>query len=495
MKKLFILFLISGVLLSSCDDNLDTTPSNDITDELPFTTIDGAQTVLTGAYDWFHEGWLSHYTDQYMFFIPDVMGEDVFVSETGNYGRFVPTYQYSLTTSSTYSLDPWSNFYSIIDNANLVIANIETLPQSDERDRIQGEAHALRAFAYHFLVRLYGKPYNYAPNSPGVILREVSSYDGVPRSTVKDAYTLIEADLLKAIGLLEDGSDKSYIDLRAAKAILARVYLDMGTERRDKAIQYAEEAATGITLMDQATYTSETFSDFNSETIWAYPSTSDDNAFYLSIQSFYYYADGGEYDTDGKTIKYKNVIDGYSSLRVSKNLVDLFDNTDVRKKLFPLIDGTTDYLNINGALLTTKFKSKGGNMGQGAINFIRASEMYLIIAEAAADDTDYIKARNALNEVRKARGLGNYPGTDATLVDEIQKERRRELFAEGHRIFDIKRRGLKLTRSINSNTLLQGHWAPMEIAPQGDRFEVPIPQKEIDANKSLTQDDQNPYYK
>ncbi len=493
MKKILIL-LFSVVLFTSCDTNLDTTPSDQISDELPFKSIDGAQTVLTGAYDWFHNGWVSHYTDQYLFFTPDIMGDDVFVSETGNYGRFVTTYQYSLTPSSTYSLDPWSGFYSIIDNVNLIIGNIEALPKSAERDRIQGEAYALRAYSYHYLVRLYAKPYNFDPNSPGVILRTVSSADPMPRSTVKDVYELMEADLLKAIDLLAVNSDKAYIDKKGAQAILARVYLDMGESRRDKAIENAKAAAAGFTLMSKADYASQTFSDKNSETIWAYEAGPDDNAFYLSIPSFYYYADGGSYDAKGN-IEYQNVIDGYSSFRVSKNLVDMIDNNDVRKKLFPLIDGTSDFLNINGALLTTKFRSRGNNMGQGAINYIRASEMYLIIAEAAADKKDYATAKEALNTVRNARGVANYTGSDANLVDEVQLERRRELFGEGHRIFDIKRRGLKLTRSNASGVLLQGQWAKMDIEANSDKFEAPIPQKELDANKALSPADQNPYFK
>lgn len=79
------------------------------------------------------------------------------------------------------------------------------------------------------------------------------------------------------------------------------------------------------------------------------------------------------------------------------------------------------------------------------------------------------------------------------LADEIQQERRRELFAEGHRLFDMKRRGLALTR-----TGVDGHdlWTSQLDLPAGsDRFELPIPQAEIDANGELTNNDQNPAYK
>ena len=495
MKKLFIiLFAAVSFIFTACDDNLDTTPSDQISEDLPFKTLEGAQTVLTGTYNCLSDGVYNHYLYQNIWFIPDVMGDDVFVSESGNYGRFVPTYQYNLTPQSSYSYDPWAAAYKMIDNANLILDNIKTLAESAERNRIEGEASALRAYGYHYLVRLYAKPYNYAPDSPGVVLRTTSSYEPLPRATVKEVYAQMETDLLNAVSLLTVSTDakKLYIDQRAAKALLARVYLDM-PEKRTEAIKYAEEALSGLTLMDKSVYATETFSDYNSETIWAFESSADDNGFYLSIGAFYYYADGGKY-VDGK-LEYKNVVDGYSSFRVTRNLVNLFDDADIRKKNFPLIDGTNEYLyRTGGSLITSKIRHRGYAMGQGAINFLRGSEMDLIIAEAAADGQDYTKARAALNAVRVARGLSEYSGSNTNLADEIQTERRRELFAEGHRIFDIKRRGLPLTRKVDGK-LMTGQWSDVEIPANGDRFECPIPQKEIDANKALSNADQNAYYK
>ena len=58
---------------------------------------------------------------------------------------------------------------------------------------------------------------------------------------------------------------------------------------------------------------------------------------------------------------------------------------------------------------------------------------------------------------------------------------------------NLKRRGLALTR-----TGVDGHdlWTSQLDLPAGsDRFELPIPQAEIDANGELTNNDQNPAYK
>ena len=93
--------------------------------------------------------------------------------------------------------------------------------------------------------------------------------------------------------------------------------------------------------------------------------------------------------------------------------------------------------------------------------------------------------------IQTARGLQEYSGSDDDLKTEIQNERRRELFAEGHRWFDIKRRNLPLDRSNVAED-----WSRVgTIAAGSDKLELPIPQDEIDANGALTEDDQNPQYK
>ena len=209
------------------------------------------------------------------------------------------------------------------------------------------------------------------------------------------------------------------------------------------------------------------------ETLWAFECPTDDNQFYLSLPSFWYLC-GDDYE---------DAVIGYSSLRVSKALINLMEDKDIRKTQFPKDSETNDYISETG-YLTTKIHSRNNEMGQGSFNMLRGSEMYLIIAELAADKQHYDVAKEALNVVRIARGLDKYSGTDAGLADEIQQERRRELFAEGHRLFDMKRRGLALTR-----TGVDGHdlWTSQLDLPAGsDRFELPIPQAEIEHNLPAT---------
>lgn len=493
MKK--ISYIISALALSltlgSCgDDFLNVAPSDQYSDATVFTSVEGAQKVLTGAYDFLTNGHYAHYTNQYIFFMPDIMGDDAMVNSTGNYNRFVPAYQYSMTPSSTYSLDPWIGCYSIIDNCNAILDNIGNLPESGDRDRIEGEALALRTYAYHFLIRAYAKPVKNYGDTPGVILRLTSNTEDVPRSTVKACYDQFVSDIERACTLLagNSSSSKCYLSEQGAHAIAARLYLDLGDYTNG--VKHAKDAVKGLTLMNTSDYKLN-MCENNSETIWSFTCTSTDKQSFLSLPAFWWICD------DNKTY-FKS---GYSSLGVTKEFIDIFDDADVRKTLFVKVNG--DYFKRNGSYVTSKICSRrngdsDGTPGSGTVNFaegefnmIRGSEMYLIIAELAADNNHESEALEALNTVKTARGLQAYQGTGDALKTEIQNERRRELFAEGHRFFDIKRRGVALDR-----TNLVEDWSRVgKIEANSDKLEWPIPQDEIDANGALSENDQNPQYK
>ena len=76
------------------------------------------------------------------------------------------------------------------------------------------------------------------------------------------------------------------------------------------------------------------------------------------------------------------------------------EDKDIRKTQFPKDSETNDYISETG-YLTTKIHSRNNEMGQGSFNMLRGSEMYLIIAELAADKQHYDVAKEALNIVER----------------------------------------------------------------------------------------------
>ncbi len=70
--------------------------------------------------------------------------------------------------------------------------------------------------------------------------------------------------------------------------------------------------------------------------------------------------------------------------------------------------------------------------------------------------------------------------SEASALDQlIERERIKELFLEGHRMYDITRRHETLTRDSGCGSTL------LELSYPDDRFILPIPLVELDANKNM----------
>ena len=160
-------------------------------------------------------------------------------------------------------------------------------------------------------------------------------------------------------------------------------------------------------------------------------------------------------DGDNALVTYYSIPDyggRDGDIEIEQKHLDLYESDDARGLLF--YDG-------NGATRTSKWRDQYKN-----IPIIRLAEMYLIRAECTARlggnaDADY-------NEVHTRAGL---PAKTGVTLDDILLERRIELAFEGQRIHDVKR----LRNSVNG---LQ--W-------NDDKLVFPIPQRELEANKNLSQ--------
>jgi hypothetical protein len=120
----------------------------------------------------------------------------------------------------------------------------------------------------------------------------------------------------------------------------------------------------------------------------------------------------------------------------------------------------------------------------------RTGEMYLIRAEAKAENNDLVGAAADLNALRAARITGYttqvFASKDA-VITAIIEERFKELAFEGHRFWDLRRRNLPVERLLSDAPT-----SAAQILPAGNfRFLLPIPNAEIQANPLIKQ---NPGY-
>ncbi|PWJ38579.1 RagB/SusD family nutrient uptake outer membrane protein [Sediminitomix flava] len=469
MKKLkYILSSLLLVGLLSCSDEfLERQPSDSLPDDKVFDSYVTARAALVGAYDQ-----MSVYSFEGLFLpiMSDIIGEDMMINSVNNWNWFVAVYQMEVLPNYTFADSPWWVAYKLIYDTNMIIRNASNIPDAtpDQIDDLIGQARALRAYTYLKLVEVYAPAYAQNPQAPSVLLvediREIEEED-LPRASLDLVYDLIVDDLEQAIDLLDESDDKGFYDKRAARAILARAYLNMGMW--EEALEMATLAVEGISLMSQ----SELMSGFmtrNAETIFSIAYTQNDNNIYLTIPSFYW------------------PVAGYSSMRANDEFVKLFSSQDVRSGHF-----YKDNLIDPDRTMLLKF---GHNqiVGNAERIVIRGAEMYLIIAECEAELGNYANAQEALFKVQNRADLtlqqSNAEGQ--ALIDEILLERRKELFGEGFRWNDIKRRQLPFTRKGD-------HWVKFDFSAQDDdyyRLTFPIPQSEIDANNTLSGSDQNPGY-
>jgi hypothetical protein len=201
-------------------------------------------------------------------------------------------------------------------------------------------------------------------------------------------------------------------------------------------------------------------------------------------------------DTDPQTESagINNSIAAYTTLQYlaqlpTQDLIDLYDADDAR--LAPWYDICYDEFNQEkpdgcSGINDEGFELTKYSAEQGVENFaddyvhLRIAEMKLIQAEARLKGaTGNGSAAAALNALRNARGLGDLSGS--VTMQEILDERRRELVAEGHRFFDLKRLGRDIQK-------VQGR---DDIPFNDHRILDDLPESQLEVNDELVQ---NPDY-
>jgi hypothetical protein len=164
MKKLkYISFaLITILALISCENDLETAPTNQASEEEVFKTAESAETVINGTWAKFNDDGPTYANIGYSTVLrtSDAMGSDVAVL-TNKYG-FPGAYAFTDLVNNTGSrpLFIWNLLYSTINNMNNVIAKIDAAEGSQEKkNQVKGQAKALRAFCYLNLASFYQLSY------------------------------------------------------------------------------------------------------------------------------------------------------------------------------------------------------------------------------------------------------------------------------------------------------------------------------------------------
>ena len=473
--------MIVSLLTTSCNDWLDVKPEMQVEREELYSSEKGFQSALVGCYTKLKQNML--YGEHLSFGYIEYMAQHWIADETLQlFNDF--DYESDYVKSSMESV--YKAMYNTIAQTNDLLhyldINKEVFVDSNSYNLIKGEALAIRAFCHFDILRLFGQ----LPKNPTQTVQlpyaEVASIEAIPYYPYDEFIQMVVRDYDEAERLLSysdpilehcfselndsklitDGEVASdfwlnrgcRINYWAVKALKARAYLYIGD--RENAYRYAKEVIDAelegepvIELSGKKDITNQNYS-LPSETLFGlqlFKIESVDNAF--RGENAYYAA------TNRNTI-----------------LNDVFDNITSHNR-YTL---WTEFFATGQSRMTLKkywLEDEDEDLEPGEsdkaeylkiIPIIRLSEVYLIAMEAT---TDLGEANELMEEYNRDRDVvGATYDSREVLLQDILKEYRRELFAEGQMFFTYKR--------INARTML---WRTEEVSESD--YIVPLPDREL----------------
>ncbi len=358
----------------------------------------------------------------------------------------------------------WLVGYRLISSCNFVLAKADEYRTQNAAlaDNMKAQALALRAFVHFTLVNFFAQPYGYSPDASHPGIPYLTGYDwtdpATKRNSVAEVYARITEDLSESLSLFGSGApNRYYMNLNAAKAILARVYLFKGDFLRAKNL--AREIGTAVPIMPAGTngYPSKLFTTTETEALFQLAPSQQG----LTLPS----------PTGNYTGSYYTYFQG--NFFISQKLY--IATADIRN-LYLKYPGDLRNAWVAANLDITKYPSgvvAGFTLPSASYyaTLIRSSEMYLTVAESYANLGNEDSSRYYLNQIRTRANIPSIGTsvTGAALLDSVYLERRRELAFEGLRMFDL----LRWKKGVNR----QDAWsAAVQVLPYpSDKAIAPIP--------------------
>ncbi|PUZ29920.1 Starch-binding associating with outer membrane [Chitinophaga costaii] len=479
MKKI-LLFIILLAGLVSCKKFLEEKPTSTMTAENFYKTAADADAAVIGAYDELNNQSEVYYRGIYLLAELPTDNAECGQGVANAYIFAIKNYTYGPVNDRIETL--WTGIYKGIANANVAIDKIPGIAMDEtKKNRLVAEAKFVRALLYFNLVRLFGP----VP----LVLHQTTGLDSVnvPRATQDAIYGQIIADLKDGETHLDSAStaaNNGRPSRFAASALLSKVYLTLHdySNARSEAQLVLNNAQYGLLPAYADIFAPD--NRFNKEVLFGIQNkgnTGTGNGFAMALflpRSTIPLPGGG-------------TVGGNQADVPTQEFYNSFLPGDLRKdKTF-----FTQY-NAGAGLVTFApawFKyfdpASITNLGEGSLNFpiVRYADVLLTYAEAENELNGPVAAAlEAINQVRR-RAYGKSITTPDAAIDlagisqgdlrtALLNERRWEFGFEDQRWFDLK-------RTNNLLTLLKAKG----LGIQDYDTLYPIPQRERDVNKQLTQ--------
>lgn len=456
-KHTILIFLLSSWLLS-CESSVDVGPPNsEVVSAVVFSSDELAISAMKGTYHRLFR--ITGFASGSLYSVTSLGGlsaDEFILHNTLIYPALPEFYENQIDITNSGNSNVWSSAYNSIYNVNALLEGLENSEalSSAVKSQLEGEAKFLRAFAYFYLVHMYG-------DVPLLTTTSYSTNALAPRSSVDEVYRFIRQDLEDAAGLMTDeypGQDRTRPNSFAAVALLARLHLysEHWAEAEREATRILE-ATDRYGLQDNP---DDVFLANSKEAIWQIAPVG---------------STGHTFEGNSFILNSANSILTPVSLRES--FVETFESDDKRLKQWigTFDDGTAKlyYPHKYKISFTTEIPTEHSTA-------LRVAEQLLIRAEARARQGKLPEAIDDLDQVRRRAGVplmaDTNPGiSQSDLLDAVFKERRSEFFAEwGHRWFDLKRTG----KAITALQALKPGIQPTALL-------YPIPEQELMRNPNL----------
>jgi starch-binding outer membrane protein, SusD/RagB family len=484
--------IIAGVImlsLTACESLIEVEPRSQVDANGVLSTPDAIQAGINSVYARLRS---ERNYGRDLIAVAEALSDNAVT--TNNSGRLINENR----NTSLAHLTHWQNSYAAINEINITLDAIGVLsytpaPTQAVIDSWNGQLKFLRALYYHDLLRGYAYEVGTEVNGQdrgGVPLiltpittAQAASVATLPRNSVSEVYAQIYTDLNDASILLPANANGnvSYIATRAAAhALFSRVALY--NKDYTTAINNASSAITLVgNTLSGAAYVNAWRSSSNNESIFEvkFQDANENIGVNTSLQTSF---------TTAQTLSTLSTTGGFGDLVPTAALRTLTGITgpvagtatvgqictgvDVRAQLYVIGPGRGSGPKVE----CIKFIGKNGIVNLDNVPVLRKAEALLNRAEAYANSASGDALALAdLNALRTARGLPTVSLAGAALQAEILNQRRIEFAFEGHRWFDLKRRGADVVKT------------PENILSADFRRLANIPQREIDSNPNLVQ--------
>jgi len=467
----YILLLIAAFV--SCK-KLDEKPASVFTTDQFYKTQEDAIAAVNSIYQGgLNNGGITMYNRLFHLGM-EIMSDDAIAGQrvTNADVRSIAVLNHSTTNDRVDEL--WKEHYIAINRANIAIDRIPLIDMDVTlRERLVNEAKFLRGLLYFNLVRLWGE----VP----LVLHEVTSLDAssihVAKSPVESIYTQVITDLTDAEKLppVMGGADAGRATGGAAKSILAKVYL---TKK-----EWEKAAAKSLEVIN-GPYGYDLFEDY-ADVFRAETKNGKEHIFSAQCKSFVN-GQGNRLASSATPVGIPGIAAAGTDEPLLPSTYALYTANDKRRDVtfFTQIVSPTNgkVYKFDPRFFKYFDPSTAANPTESPRNIpvIRFAEVLLIYAEAVNEATGPGGAYDAINRVRKRADLDPLSGLDQSSFREaVYLERRLELMFEFQRWFDLIRTKRMITalHAVGKTNASEKHYLH------------PIPQREIDLNPKLEQND------